>query len=378
MKVCILGPVAPFRSGIARHTTALARELVQREGVTLSIVSFSVQYPRVLYPGDSEIDPDGPHLDGIDADFCINSMNPLSWRKALRRVLRLNPELCVIPVWTFFLAPCLGWIARALRRHSIPVTMIVHNAEDHEAARWKTSLSRFQLRQASRFVTHNAAIEAELRRLVPSTPVEICPHPAYDDYPEPEGVLPKRAGFELLFFGLVRSYKGLDIGLRALAEAGIDDVRLSIVGEFWERRSETEALIRQLDLDEKVELVPRYVSDQEAAEYFHRSDVVIAPYRSATGSGVVAMAQWYCRPVLASNVPGLAQAVTDGRTGWLFPAGDVSAMAWLLKTRASRQAADAMQPTLDEVRKELTWSRFADAILGRASDRQSRQCSQIF
>lgn len=378
MKVCILGPVAPFRSGIARHTTALARELVQREGVTLSIVSFSVQYPRALYPGESEIDPDGPRLDGIEADFCINSMNPLSWRKALRRVLRLNPGLCVIPAWTFFLAPCLGWIAKALRRRGIPVTMIVHNAEDHEAARWKAGLSRFQLRQASRFVTHNAAIETDLKRIVPGTPVQICPHPAYDDYPEPEGVLPKRAGFELLFFGLVRPYKGLDIGLRALAEAGIEDVRLSIVGEFWERRSETEALIRQLGLGEKVELVPRYVSDQEAAEYFHRSDVVIAPYRSATGSGVVAMAQWYCRPVVASDVPGLAQAVIDGRTGWLFPAGDISAMARLLNTQASRKTADAMRPALDAVRKELTWSRFADAILVKSSDRQSRQDARIY
>lgn len=365
MRVSIIGPVAPFRSGIARHTTAVACELARRADVEVSVVSFARQYPERLYPGESEFDPDARAPDGIATDFRLDSLNPLSWRAAAGKVLRERPDLAVIPAWTFFLAPCLGFIARALRRRGVPVAMIVHNAEDHEVARWKTALSRFQLRHASRLLTHNDGIAASLQRLVPGIPIAICPHPVYDDYPQPRGDLQRTASLELLFFGLVRPYKGLDIALRALAASGLEDVRLSVVGEFWQGRAETETLIRETGLEGKVEVVPRYVSDQEAAEYFARCDAVMAPYRSATGSGVVALAQWYGRPVIASDVPGLSQAVEDGRTGWLFPAGDASALAHVLRTRVSREAAEAMRPALEATRHELSWQSFGDAVLDR-------------
>ena len=143
---------------------------------------------------------------------------------------------------------------------------------------------------------------------MPETPIEVSAHPVYDDYPEPRGTLAREAGLELLFFGLIRPYKGLDLALEALAASGRDDVRLSVVGEFWEGRDQIDALIARLALEDRVTLVPRYVTDAEAAEYFSRSDALVAPYRSATGSGVVALAQWYARPVIASDVPGLAEA----------------------------------------------------------------------
>jgi glycosyltransferase involved in cell wall biosynthesis len=367
MRVCIIGPIAPFRGGIARHTTALARELGRRAGIEISVASFSRQYPRLLYPGESDRDPNLPALEGIETDFCLDTMNPLSWLATTNRILSRRPELAVIPAWSFFVAPCLGFVARALRRKGVPVTMIVHNAEDHEAAPWKTMLSRFQLRQAGRFLTHNRAIGAELKRLVADTPIGIHPHPIYDDYPEPRGDLARTASLELLFFGLVRPYKGLDIALRALAATRLQDVRLAVVGEFWQGKDETEKLIHDLGLNGKVELVPRYVTDQEAAEYFARCDAVIAPYRTATGSGVVALAQHYCRPVIASDIPGLSQAVADGSTGWLFAAGDVSALARTLETRVSRSSAAAMQPALRAAQQELSWEGFADAILDTKS-----------
>jgi glycosyltransferase involved in cell wall biosynthesis len=363
MRVCIVGPVTPFRSGIARHTTALLSEMARRAALDIFVVSFSRLYPRFLYPGESDTDMSMSAPGGVEVKFCLDSIDPLSWKEVIREILSRQPDLVVIPAWSFFVAPCLGFIARALRRKGIPVTMIVHNVEDHEAVWWKRALSRFQLRQASRFLTHNAAIDTELRRLIADKPIGIHPHPVYDSYPEPKGQLARTASLELLFFGLVRPYKGLDTALRALAASGLPDVRLAVVGEFWQGRTEIEALIRELDLDRKVELVPRYVTDQEAAEYFARCDAVIAPYRSATGSGVVALAQWYGRPVVASNVPGLSHAVIDGSSGWLFAAGDHIALARLLKTRISRSSAEAMRPHLHSVRKELSWKSFADAIL---------------
>lgn len=363
MKIAIIGPVAPFQSGIARHTTALAQDLSARDGVSVSVFSFSTQYPKALYPGENEKDPDGVPPEGIETTYRLNAMNPLSWRKTVQAVTRLAPDLCILPAWTFFLAPCFGWIAWALGRRDYPVTMIVHNAVDHEASAWKSVLLRFQLSQAHRFVTHNSAIAADLGRLVPATPIAVSPHPVYDDYPEPEGRLPRERDLELLFFGLIRPYKGLDIVLEALAASGRNDVRLSVVGEFWDGREDTEALINRLSLQDKVDLIPRYVRDAEAAEYFARSDALVAPYRTATGSGVVALAQWYCRPVIASDVPGLAEAVEDGRTGWVFPAGDTDALADLLKTAVTRSSAAALHPALEAQREHLSWAHFGDVVL---------------
>jgi len=365
MRVFVVGPVSPFRSGIARHTTALCRDLAHRPGLDLSVISFERQYPAILYHGESDVDVDAAPPEGIKVVFCLDSINPFTWRAAVRRIFLAEPDLVIIPAWTFFVAPCLGWIARSLKRRGIPVAMIVHNAEDHEASLSKRTLSKFQLGQASWFVTHNEVIAARLKRLCSDIPIRVCPHPTYDEYPAPTGRLERGASFELLFFGLVRPYKGLDIALRALAAADLPDLRFSIVGEFWDGRRETEALIRKLKLGGRVEMVPRFVSDQEAAEYFHRCDAVIAPYRSATGSGVIALAQWYSRPVIASDIPGLAEAIDDGVTGWLFPSGDVAALAQLLRTKVSRAAAAAMQPAISQASSERTWARLGDAILCR-------------
>jgi len=363
MKVVVVGPVSPYRSGIARHTTALASALAARTGVELSVVSFARQYPALLYPGSDERDPQGQAPAGIDVAFQLDALNPFNWHRVARDIILKRPDLVILPAWTFFVAPALGSVARLLRRAGVPVAMIVHNAEDHEQAAWKTALTRFQLAQASRFVTHNASILADLSRLAPGTPARTFPHPLYDTYPKPKGTLPRERGLELLFFGIVRPYKGLDIALRALKLAGLRDVRLAVVGEFWNGRADTDRLIADLDLADHVELVPRYVPDEEAAEYFARCDAVVAPYRTATGSGVVALAQWYERPVIASDVPGLAASVDDGVTGWLFTAGSAEALAETIARRASRDAAAAMHPGIAELRARCTWHGLADALL---------------
>ena len=363
MRTLVIGPLSPFRSGVARHTTALVRELAQRPGIELSVLSFSRQYPRILFPGSDDRDSETSPPEGVEIDFCLDSIDPLNWHSQSKRMWRTRPELAIIPAWTFFIALCLGALARSLRKNQVPVTMVVHNAEDHEAALWKRALSRFQLRQADRFITHNSTIADDLARIVPGIPTIVHPHPIFDEYPEPKGSLPISAALELLFFGIVRPYKGLDVALKAFAAAKLPDARLSIVGEIWDDGGEMRGLIDSLGLSDRVNLVSRYVSDQEAAEYFARCDAVLAPYRSASASGVVALAQRYGRPIIASDIPGLAASVIDGKTGWLFPAGDTEALADLLRTKVSRASAAAMQHALARTRDELSWRRFADAIL---------------
>ncbi|MGK2921764.1 MAG: glycosyltransferase [Methyloceanibacter sp.] len=336
MRLLVIGPVEPYRGGIARHTTALSRELASRKGNHVAILSFARQYPRTLYPGQSDRVPTGRQVNAIETDICIDTVNPISWHSAARRALRFRADIAIIPAWTFFVAPALGYIARALNRQGVTVIVVVHNVEDHESARWKLLLSRFQLRQATRFITNNAALALALDREVPDVPAVISPHPLYDDYPMPAELLPRSAEVELLFFGFVRPYKGLEVLIRSIAASSFKDIHLSVVGEFWRGRAEVEALVTELGLESRVEIIPRYVSDTEAATFFERCDAVVAPYQSATASGVLALAQWYEKPVIASDIPGLADAIDNGKTGWLFPAGDVQALAELLSSRVSQ------------------------------------------
>ena len=360
VKVSLLGPMPPFRGGIARHSERLARELASRADVSFSAFTFSNLYPAWLYPGQDQLDPELPPS---SASAVVDSIWPLSWRRAAQAIAHGRPDILIMPAWTFFVAPALGWIAARLRRKGTKVAMIVHNAEDHEGAGWKRRLLRYQLAQADALVTHNQALADNIRAQLPAARISVAPHPVYDDYPAATGALKREAGLELIFFGLIRRYKGLDIALRAVAASRIDDIRLTVVGEFWESRSTIEELIKSLGLASRVELVPRYVSDQDAAEYFDRADAVLLPYRAASGSGVVALAMHYRRPSIVSDVPGLAHAIRDGETGWLFPADDYQALAKLLQTGVSRQKAAAMAPALEDEARRLSWQRFADAVL---------------
>ena len=326
--IAVVGPMPPIRSGIARHTAAIARALKGRENLTVRIWSFNRQYPKILYPGATERSKEGMSPSDLPVRFSIDGVNPLSWNRTAKDIHNAKPDLLVVPAWTFFLAPALGWIANRIRRDGVECCMVVHNAFDHEVSAWKAKLSLWQLAQADRYVTHTDDLAADLRANFPDAKIDVFPHPIFDDFPEPTGTLQREASIELLFFGLVRPYKGLDLALEAIAKSGRTDLRLTIAGEFWQNFDETQELIDRLGLSDQVELIPRYVSDAEAAELFDRADVVLLPYRSVTGSGVIPTAYHYGRAVIASDIPGLAAVVLHNKTGWLTPLENVDALAY--------------------------------------------------
>ena len=364
--IVIIAPLAPYRGGIARHSQAMAKALAQRCEGRVSGVSFSRLYPRLLYPGASDRDPDLSATRVLDVDYSIDSINPLSWRKVAKKLIRDRPTLVVIPAWTFFVAPALGFIARKLRKAGIRVVMIVHNAADHDANAWKARLLHWQIAATDAILTHGNELAAQLRAKSHLQPIAICQHPAYSDYPAARDVLPRECALELLCFGLVRHYKGVDIALRALAASGLSDVRLTIAGEVWEGGTQISQLIKQHNLHHRVEVIDRYVSDNEAARLFDRCDAVLAPYRTVTGSGVAALARHYRRPLIAPDLEGFRECIKDGQTGWLYPAGDEASLAQLIKTKVTRTSAAAMSSDLGTASNEDGWDDYARAVLSLA------------
>ena len=361
-RIALVGPTFPYRGGIAQHTTMMARALQKIADVL--VVSYRRQYPKILYPGLSDRDPAAPDPQLDDLRYLIDSINPLTWCTALREIRRHRPDMVVFVWWTFFWAPCVWFMAWRLQRLGIHVRFFCHNAVEHEGAWIKAWLSRQALARADSFFVHTGEDEKNLRQDFPDAPVGKYPHPIYDHFPHPTEVLPRRAASELLFFGLVRPYKGLDVLIEAMGLLKDEDVVLSVVGEFWSGRAEIDDRIIELGLQDQVNIVDRYVSDEEAANHFARADIVVLPYRSATGSGVIPLAYHYGKPVIATNVGGLPDVVEDGGTGWLVPPESPDHLAAAIRN-ARAQSPDSTASAIAELKRSLTWEGMATAVSAR-------------
>jgi len=359
-RLALVGPVLPYRGGIAQHTTMLHRALQKR--VELSTFSFTRQYPAWLFPGESDRDPGYAEQTEPGVRYLLDSLNPWTWRKVAAAALRERPRALVIPWWAVYWAPCFWYLARAFARQRVPVLFFCHNVVEHESAPWKAVLTRAVLRQGSCFAVHTRVDATNLASFLPGAQVAVHPHPVYDQFPPLIGTLAPRARLELLFYGFVRHYKGLDVLIEAMARLETRDVLLTVAGEFWEGRERVEARVRELGLANQVKIVPRYLTESETAECFTRADVVVLPYRSATGSGVVPIAYHYDKPVIASRVGGLPDVVLEGETGLLVPPEDVCALARAIDS-LSRDRARAMAPAIRRHKQNMTWDSLASTLL---------------
>jgi glycosyltransferase involved in cell wall biosynthesis len=359
-RTALIGPVLPFRGGIAQHTTQLHRELQQHS--ELMTISFSRQYPKWLFPGESDRDSEYREYEEDHVEYTIDSLNPLTWRNAVKQVVAFGTQTVIIPWWTVFWVPCFGYIARTLRSKGIEVVFFCHNVVEHESATWKQWATRLVLQQGSRFVVHTRVDAENLARLLPNATVAVQAHPIYDQFPQAENTLQKRAKLELLFYGFVRPYKGLGTLIEAMGILRDKDIRLTIAGEFWEGRKQTDDLIRKLNLESKIDIRDRYHTEKETAELFARADVVVLPYHSATGSGVVPIAYHYSKPVIVTRVGGLPDVVEHGKTGFIVPVGNAESLATEI-SHLTRESCQSMQPDILRVKSTLTWKKLTEVLL---------------
>lgn len=366
-RIALIGPLPPLRGGIAQHTEELRTALERRS--RLLTLSFRRLYPKWLFPGETRIEPDGSTIpDGEDARgirFEVDALDPRTWLAAVDAVRDHGSERAILPWWTVILAPPIGSIAARCRRAGIDVTFICHNVVDHEGAWWKRVLARRVLRHGTGFVVASKAEAGKLRRLRPAAAVTVHPHPVYSAFPDPDRILQRRSRRELLFFGLIRPYKGLDVLVEALSGMTDTDWHLTVAGEPWQPLDALKEQVRSSGNEERVEWIERYVPGAEAAALFERADAVVLPYRHATGCGVLARAIGQGKPVVASDLPGLSEQVLEGETGWLVPPGDPEALARTLREVDAERAA-AMTGAIQELARTWTWDSLARAVMGGA------------
>jgi glycosyltransferase involved in cell wall biosynthesis len=333
MRFVLIGPVYPYRGGIAHYTTMLCRALHERKHDVL-LVSFKRQYPLWLFPGQSDRDPSEKPLEVKDAQYWIDSLNPLTWLTTFWRIRRYQPGAIILQWWTTFWAPAwsiLGILNRIFLRR--PLVVICHNVLPHETRWWDLWLARLVLRLGTRFIVQSPEERDRLAALIPGAKVAVVPHPVYDMFaderiPKEEArrrlMLPLDAPI-LLFFGIVREYKGLRDVLAALPEVQmrLKKVILVVAGEFWEDKRPYLRMIERSGIGDSVIIEDRYIPNEEVAIYFSAADALLAPYRRATGSGVVQMARGLGVPVITTDVCGAgSKAIVDGKTGFMVPPGD--------------------------------------------------------
>jgi glycosyltransferase involved in cell wall biosynthesis len=384
VRIAIVGPTFPYKGGGAHHTTELAHRLAAA-GHEVTLESWRAQYPSFLYPGQQTISaPEGTPFPGTRRE--LSWRRPDGWLRAGRRLR--DRDLVVLAVLSPVQVPAYLGILYGLRRRT-RVVALCHNVLPHERKPYDVPLMRALLRRVDGVLVHSGE-QADLARTLTGRPVAVAEMPAHLPTPSADarrvagtdgagtgditgdftdditGDTPRHAGEvrrRLLFFGIVRPYKGLDVLLRALA-AGPEDVALTVAGEFWGGEDETRKLVAELGLTGRVDLRPGYVPAAEVPGLFAAADALVLPYRSATASQNVWMAHDHGVPVIATRVGGFPEQIRDGVDGLVCAPGDAGSLADALKRFYAPGEPHRLREGVRPVDHGPRWAAYVDELLG--------------
>lgn len=311
MKMTLVGPVYPYRGGIAHFTTMLALKL-KEAGNEVQVISFRKQFPNWLYPGKSDKDTSEGRVK-VDASFVLSPLNPFDWKKTIGLIKKFKPDRVLFQWWVTFWGLALGVVTRSLRRKGFDIHCLIHNALPHEPKFFDSFITKYALSAVDSFVVMNEREATTIKRTISNSAiVKHSPLPVFQVFNN--RFLSKNNARTLLslplekklvlFFGIIRPYKGLKTLLYALAEIvkRNKDFELLIVGEFWESKEEYLDLINDLSLNEHVRIIDQYIPDDQASYYFNAADVFVAPYSDGTQSASVKAALGFGIPMVITQV----------------------------------------------------------------------------
>ncbi len=323
-KVIIIGSAWPLRGGgIATFNERLARQF-QSEGDEVSIYSFSLQYPSLLFPGKSQYGNE-PKPKDLLIKSVINSINPFNWIKVGKKLQKEHADLIVVRYWLPFMGPCLGTILRWVRKNQhTKIICIADNVIPHEKRPGDHAFTKYFIRPVHAFITLSEKVMTDLK-LFTNKPAQVVIHPLYDNFGETISKSEARTHLNLsqeeriiLFFGFIRAYKGLDLLLKALSVLKQHDThppKLLIAGEIYEDPSKYESLIDELNIRDLLILRTDFIPDSEVRNYLCAADFVIQPYKHATQSGITPLSYHFEKPMLVTNVGALPAMVPHEKAG---------------------------------------------------------------
>ena len=371
-KIIIIGSAYPLRAGgVASFNERLARAF-QENGDDVTIYTFSLQYPGFLFPGTSQYSSE-PAPEGIKIKVCINSINPLNWIRIGNELKKMKPDIVVVRYWLPFMAPCLGTILRRIKTNNYTkIISIADNVIPHEKGPGDKPFTKYFIKPVDAFITMSENVMKDLRSFT-NKPATQTVHPLYDNFGEQvdKASAKKYLGIDaneniILFFGFIRKYKGLDLLIEAMyilkqnQREETRNLKLLIAGEFYDDRKIYEDLINKLNIRDQLILKTDFIRDSEVKYYLSAADFVIQPYRDATQSGVTPLAYHFEKPMLVTNVGGLAALVPNGKVGLVCEPNAQDIASHILKLYELGE--DYFLPHLREEKKKYSWHLMVNTI----------------
>jgi D-inositol-3-phosphate glycosyltransferase len=373
-KVLIVGPAHPLRGGLATYNERLAKAINQ-QGHECEILSFSLQYPSLFFPGKTQFTNDAPPQNLVIHSL-INSLNPINWIITANRLSSKQYDIVVFRYWMSFMAPSFGTIARVLKQNNpCKILAIVDNLIPHEPSFLDTIATPYFIESCDGFLTMSEAVKTQLDQWPVQKNVVYTPHPMYDMF-GPIGNMHEaklKIGLNpqenyLLFFGFIRGYKGLGLLLDALTIEPVRKIpfKVIIAGEFYEDSKPYLDKIKSLGLEDKLVMRNDFIPNNQVCDYFNAADAVIQPYTSATQSGVTQIAYYYNKPMIVTNVGGLAELVPHQKSGLVCnpTAGDIAkAIAQFYEQNMMEKLSDGSAAE----KYKFTWETLIEKLLSLAS-----------
>lgn len=370
MKVIILGSAHPLRGGLASYNERLAREFI-KQGHSVQIYTFSLQYPGFLFPGTSQYS-DQPAPDDLYIHVKVNSINPFNWLKVGKEIAKLNADLMIVKFWLPFMGPCLGTISRLVKKNKkTKVISIIDNIIPHEKRVGDFQLAKYFANSVDGFIAMSESVLIDLQKFDTHKPKIFSPHPLFDNFGTAlnKAEAYQKLGLEInteyiLFFGFIRDYKGLDLLLHAMADERVRqlNMRLIVAGEFYTDAKPYWDLITQLNIADKLILKTDFIPDDEVRNYFCAADLVAQPYKHATQSGVTQICYHFDRPMLVTNVGGLPEIVPNGKVGYVVEP-EPKAIADAIVDFYQNHREFVMRDNIKIEKKKYAWSTMLEKIM---------------
>lgn len=370
MRIAYLSTFYPFRGGIAQFNADLLEAFAAKNEV--KAFTFTRQYPDFLFPGTSQYVTDKDKAKVVESEAVLDTCNPFSYFSAARRIAAWNPDIVVMKYWMSYLAPSLGTVAKLLKRKGIKVITILDNVIPHERRFFDRLFSEWFLKQNSGCVAMSRSVLDDMLSLTPDKPWVLRDHPLYNHFGDKMertaacstlGLDASRRN--LLFFGLIRDYKGLDLLIEAMHLLG-EGYTLIIAGESYGDFGKYRKLIDGLPA-ERVRVFNRYIPDDEVPAFFSAADLCVLPYRSATQSGITAISTHFSLPVAATPVGALPRSVGDTGIGIITSGISSEDICTAIKRYFAEGPAKYLE-AIGKIKEDATWANFADTITSFAEN----------
>ncbi len=372
-KIIILSAAYPLRGGIAHFAGLLYKELLKQFKV--DVITFKRQYPSILFPGKTQLESEDS-ADKIPTSIILDSINPTNWFRVGKKIRDAQPDLLILKYWMPFFAPCYGVISRVVKRNGkTKIVVICHNVIPHEKKPGDISLTKFFFSSVDKFILLSNSVEKELLSIIPNADYATLYHPIYSNFGE---AVSKKAAREylklkskntLLFFGFIREYKGLGVLLEAVAELKSKmDFQLLVAGEFYSNEEKYKQRIIDLGLENYIILFSDFIPQDEVKYYFSACDVVVLPYKSATQSGIVQIANNFVKPMISTNVGGLSEVIIDGKTGYLVEKENPTELAKSILKYFEENRETDFSENIRVDKEKYSWKNFANELVTFAEE----------